>query len=50
MNSLENAVVLADWMIERRRMFHRHPELGNQEVWTTERLLQELAGLGRKNQ
>ena len=50
MNSLENAVVLADWMIERRRMFHRHPELGNQEVWTTERLLQELAGLGRKSQ
>lgn len=46
MNSLGNAVVLADWMIERRRMFHRHPELGNQEVWTTARLLQELAGLG----
>ena len=46
MNPLENAKNIADWMIERRRLFHRHPELGNQEVWTTARLLQELSDLG----
>ncbi len=33
------------WLIEIRREFHRHPELGMEEFWTSQRISQLLAGM-----
>lgn len=35
-----------DWLSKTRRDFHRHPEIGFQEVWTTSRIKEILTGLG----
>jgi amidohydrolase len=43
---LAGARQLEPWMVERRRDFHRHPELGFQEVRTAGIVAQELNGLG----
>ncbi len=34
------------WVRELRREFHRHPELGFEEVWTQKRIEEELSRLG----
>jgi amidohydrolase len=43
---LARARELEPWMVERRRDFHRHPELGFQEVRTAGIVAQELNALG----
>lgn len=37
---------LKDWLVATRRSFHRHPELGWQEIETTLRIADELAAAG----
>jgi len=37
--------VLEHWLIKTRREFHKHPELGFQEVWTTARIAEILSDL-----
>jgi aminobenzoyl-glutamate utilization protein A len=37
---------LKDWLVDTRRSFHRHPELGWQEIETTKRIVAELSKLG----
>lgn len=41
-----DAVELQPWLVELRRYFHRHPELGWQELETTNRIAAELSELG----
>lgn len=43
---LASAKALESWLIERRRDFHRHPELGFQEIRTAGIVSQELNALG----
>jgi amidohydrolase len=38
------------WLVETRRDFHRHPELGHQEFRTTARIKEVLTGLGARLQ
>ena len=42
----EGAQVLQPWLVERRRQFHRAPELGWQEVETTARIVADLQAEG----
>ena len=34
------------YVIEQRRKFHTHPELGFEETWTTEEIARELDAMG----
>lgn len=47
LDDLKNQVRgLGPWLVEQRRLFHRHPELGWREIETTRRIVTELAALG----
>jgi aminobenzoyl-glutamate utilization protein A len=37
---------IEQWLVETRRLFHRHPELGWQEIETTRRIAAELSAMG----
>jgi amidohydrolase len=41
---------LYGWLVETRRDFHRHPEVGHREFRTTARIKEILAGLGARPQ
>ncbi|HTE19415.1 MAG TPA: amidohydrolase, partial [Armatimonadota bacterium] len=43
---LDEARSVHDWMVEIRRELHQHPELGYQEVWTSEFVRRKLEELG----
>lgn len=43
---LQEARALREWMVERRRQLHRHPELGYQEVRTSQLVRETLQQLG----
>ncbi len=42
---LAEAIRLKDVLKDLRREFHRHPELGFQEIWTTNRIKEVLSGI-----
>ena len=42
----EEVQSLEDWIIEKRRYFHRHPELSFEEKETTAYLVEELKKMG----
>ncbi|WP_212524118.1 amidohydrolase [Actibacterium sp. MT2.3-13A] len=42
----DGAAALRPWLVDLRRHFHRHPELGWREVETTRRIVAELTDLG----
>ena len=42
----QQAAALQPWLVERRRHFHRTPELGWQEIETTARIVADLEALG----
>ena len=41
---------LYDWLVETRRDFHRHPEVGHREFRTTAKIKEVLTGLGARLQ
>ena len=46
MQLAQEAQSLEDWIIEKRRYFHRHPELSFEEKETTAVLVEELKKMG----
>ena len=43
---LKEAASIFPYLQEMRRGFHHHPELGDHEKWTSERIAQELTSMG----
>ena len=43
---LKEAASIFPYLQEMRRCFHHHPELGDHEEWTSERIAQELTSMG----
>ena len=43
---LKEAASIFPYLQEMRRCFHHHPELGDHEKWTSERIAQELTSMG----
>ena len=41
---------LYPWLSQLRRELHAHPELGFEEVWTTQKIKDTLRGLGLESQ
>jgi amidohydrolase len=39
---------LYEWLVETRRDFHRHPEIGHREFRTTAKIKEVLTGLGAR--
>ena len=46
MDSKQLAAQLQEYVVSFRRELHEHPELSNQEFWTTDRIAKELEGMG----
>ena len=45
-NIHEEAKKYENYVIDLRHEFHRHPELSDQEVWTSGRICEELDKMG----